>query len=410
MISEEKQRSVLTNHILPLFSGATLLEETVLSHKGEQLVATAANKIKLKFDKNSTERYIINRSQPFTGKDCSLIKCFLQKISSIDEAAFYTEAMYDICLEKAICEDLSSIVHNTIETIIDIFTSWSLRTYEGKHPSFGVIIDTTQKSQPHEHEALKVENCMLKDHAAPLTDGVSSYFMITCDGYILSHKIIEGSADCDDIFAPYRFINFAEKCDNNNIGLVLLSSGEILIFADKELKYAKRQGKWKLFDHKTAIKRLSDRSKYMNESIRNAMYLTALDVSFSKTGGCIGYINKTEIKGSYSVVNEGDRLINNPNMNDKAMIVNRLVGETKFQAMPRKMRQELIGIDGATIIDSDGHLIACGAIIRRVKSSVEGGGRLAATKQLSTYGTAIKISTDGGISAYHKESKVIAIG
>ena len=409
MISEEKQRDVLKNHILPLFSGAEILDKKVPSRKGQQLVATTANNLMIKCDKACTERFVITRSQPFTGKDSSLVKRFLQKISSIDETAFYAEAIYDICLEKSICEELSDRIQNIIETVLDIFTSWSLRTYEGKHPSFGVIIDTSEKSKTQDGEALKAENCMLKDHAAPLTDGISSYFKVTNDGYILSHEILDGSTT-SGIFAPYRFINFAAKCDNGDIGLVLLSSGEVLIFADKEMKYAKRQGKWKLFDHKTAIKRLSDRSKYMEESIRNAMYLTALDVSFSKTGGCIGYINKTEKKDAYSVINEGDRIIDNSNMNDKAIFIKKLVGNIKFQEMPRKMRQELAGIDGATIIDSEGNIIACGTIIQSVKSSIEGGGRLAATKQLSTYGTAIKVSADGGISAYHKDNKVVAIG
>lgn len=409
MISEEKQRDVLKNHILPLFSGAEILDKKVPSRKGQQLVATTANNLMIKCDKACTERFVITRSQPFTGKDSSLVKRFLQKISSIDETAFYAEAIYDICLEKSICEELSDRIQNIIENVLDIFTSWSLRTYEGKHPSFGVIIDTSEKSKTQDGEALKAENCMLKDHAAPLTDGISSYFKVTNDGYILSHEILDGSTT-SGIFAPYRFINFAAKCDNGDIGLVLLSSGEVLIFADKEMKYAKRQGKWKLFDHKTAIKRLSDRSKYMEESIRNAMYLTALDVSFSKTGGCIGYINKTEKKDAYSVINEGDRIIDNSNMNDKAIFIKKLVGNIKFQEMPRKMRQELAGIDGATIIDSEGNIIACGTIIQSVKSSIEGGGRLAATKQLSTYGTAIKVSADGGISAYHKDNKVVAIG
>ena len=417
MISDEKQRSVLENHILPLFSGATIFDEKVTSRKGEQLVATGAgaNYLMIKFYNSCKERFVINRSQPFTGKDSSLVKRFLQKICSIEEASFFAEAMYDICLEKAICEELSDEVHNIIESVIDAFTNWSLRTYEGRHPSFGVIIDTSRKSELEDNGALKVENCMLKDYAAPLSDGISSYFRLTCDGYILSHEIIEFHNKHDesitrDIFAPYRFINFAERCNGGNIGLVLLASGELLIFADKEIKYAKRQGKWKIFDHKTAINRLSDGSKHMNASIRNAMYLSALDVSFSKTGGCIGYINKTKMKEFITDINEGDRLSNNPNQNDKAKFISRLVREIKFQDLSRKTRQELAGIDGATVIDRDGNIIACGAILKRVASSIEGGGRLAATIQLSSYGTALKISADGGISAYHKGKKVVAIG
>ena len=362
----------------------------------------------VKFTHDLNGRFVISRNEPFKSRDSNLVKRFIEKIIKIDETQFYAEALYDICLEKSICEELPSQIHKISETIMDIFTTWSLRTYEGRHPSFGIIVDISSYIKNKESN-LHIENFMKKDYAAPLSDGISSYIRISSDGYVMSHETLNNSTE-GETYAPYRFMNFANKCENDNIGFVLLPNGEVLLFSKKEMIYAKRQGKWKLFDHSTAIMRLSDGSKYMIEDIRKAMYLTALDVSFSKTGGCIGYINKTQKNEAYDLLNVGDRLLDNKKKNDKSELLYSLIKGVQFQRLSRKLRQELAGIDGATIIDDDGNLIACGTIIQNVESNNKGGGRLAATIQLSKYGTAIKISADGGISAYHKKKEIISIG
>ena len=77
--------------------------------------------------------------------------------------------------------------------------------------------------------------------------------------------------------------------------------------------------------------------------------------------------------------------------------------------MDRKLRCELAGLDGATIIDKDGNVIAIGAIIQNEAGS-SGGGRGAAAKKLSSFGGfSIKISTDGYIEVYASEAKIYSI-
>ena len=61
-------------------------------------------------------------------------------------------------------------------------------------------------------------------------------------------------------------------------------------------------------------------------------------------------------------------------------------------------------MDGATVIDSDGTIIAVGAILK-IEAGSEGGGRLAAATTLSKYGVAIKISQDGIIKAFYPDRK-----
>lgn len=80
-----------------------------------------------------------------------------------------------------------------------------------------------------------------------------------------------------------------------------------------------------------------------------------------------------------------------------------------FSEINRKLRSELIGLDGACILNKDGKMLTFGAIIQNDSGS-SGGGRGAAAKKLSNYGGfAIKISTDGYIEVYHKENRIYSI-
>lgn len=80
-----------------------------------------------------------------------------------------------------------------------------------------------------------------------------------------------------------------------------------------------------------------------------------------------------------------------------------------FIKIDKKLKAELIGLDGACIMDLSGEIIAFGAIIENDAGS-SGGGRGAAAKKLSNFnGFSIKISTDGYIEVYVNYKKIYVI-
>ena len=88
----------------------------------------------------------------------------------------------------------------------------------------------------------------------------------------------------------------------------------------------------------------------------------------------------------------------------KSATILKIIGNKKFHELNRKLREELVAMDGATIVDYDGTIIATGAIIK-IEAGSKAGGRLAATKTLARYGVAIKISQDGIIQGYTYDKK-----
>lgn len=92
----------------------------------------------------------------------------------------------------------------------------------------------------------------------------------------------------------------------------------------------------------------------------------------------------------------------------KSANIIKIIGGRKFYNLDRKLRLELMGIDGATIVDAEGEILAVGAIIK-IEAGSTGGGRLAAAKTLSKYGMSIKISNDGRIEGFRMDKQKLRV-
>ena len=89
------------------------------------------------------------------------------------------------------------------------------------------------------------------------------------------------------------------------------------------------------------------------------------------------------------------------------MAIRKIIAGKKLFELDRKLVEEMTSVDGATIVDFDGTIIAVGAIIK-IEAGSRGGGRLAAASTMAKYGVAIKVSQDGimqGLSV-DKQNKV----
>jgi hypothetical protein len=127
-----------------------------------------------------------------------------------------------------------------------------------------------------------------------------------------------------------------------------------------------------------------------------AVYASCLDASFARTGACIAIANGADGRNLRDYLNRGDLLLSAGT--EKATLLNHLIG-LPFQRISRPVRQEIAALDGAVVLDREGVVLAAGAIVR-VPGGSEGGGRRAAAIALSRLGLAVKVSADGGITAF----------
>ena len=431
--------------ILPLFTGSFIDGEEESSTRDSEVAFGKRNSLLIKPSKLDEYRLILKRGQPFQNFEVNLLRSILNEIDKISALGLddesYVSVLQNNAIEKSICASISdSETANIMFGIITELEKWAARTYEGKKIAIGIIINTSidTSEQP---ETISYSDIMAKDFFALLSDGIDSYIEFDKKGNLAGYVQMERVKKVPNI-APYEFEKVARYCNEKRIGIVLTQNGDFLIFKNRELLFSKRMGTWNIYSHEEVIQLLSNRGNYSLKDIRRSVYYTALDTSFAYSGGCIIYLNKDTVEGALTHINAHDildekyfeikkkqeledagKLYNLQTLATveaiynvpyqifleqqhcvKAECLRKIISGKPFHELSRKLRQELVSMDGATVIDSEGTIIAVGAILK-IEAGSDGGGRLAAATTLSKYGIAIKISQDGILKAFYQDKK-----
>lgn len=422
----------LESNVLSLFTGSEIVGEEPSSPRDACVAQGSGGAALVKFRKTDDYRLIVKRVQPFKNFEISIIKSIIQEMSKIyfnKIAHEYQHQIEHIITERAICKALTNN-YATLQTLLTSLSTWGMRTYEGNHANFGFIV--SNKKARESNPNLNIKNFLNKDFCALLGDGTDTFIEVSADGYLINY-ITGAKSATEDLLVPYEYLKVANLCTGSKVGVCLLTDGDILLFKNKMLVFAKRSGVWVSFSHQVIIDKLADRASE-NEEIRKAIYLSSLDTSFNKCGGCVVHVSNSERYNVLKHINPADVLteecynhimeesksksffaelteessyepfkeyIKQDKCTKSANLIKIIKGR-KFHELGRKLRLELMGIDGATVIDYDGTILAVGAIIK-IEAGSTGGGRLAAAKMLSNYGIAIKISNDGSIQGFRAD-------
>ena len=436
-MKKERFKTFLEENILTIFTGSEIVGEEASSSRDALVAGGSGGSVLIKHDKTDEYRFVVKRIQPFKAFEISLIRAILneiKKVENIDSGNDYFRIFEEFAIEKAICLALSPKNSNMLFGLIGAISSWGVRTYEGRRPELGFLVNG-KRSPKTINQNLKVLDMLHQDYSAVLTDGKKTCLEISADGYIVNYLKLARSKD-PDLFAPYEYLRMANAAVGQKVGIVLEKSGDILLFKDKMLVFAKKRGKWMCFSHEEIINRLAERRIENVDEIRRAIYLSALDTAFAGTGGCIVHLNREDELSVLRHINKVDLMLEEYyeqkcqeevsqsfffGMGENAEVaryedflreercvklagLKQIVAGKKFFELDRNLRQDLLAIDGATIVDSDGDIVSVGAIIQ-IEAGSTGGGRLAATKTLSKYGVSIKISADGLIEGYRMDKQ-----
>ncbi len=436
---------VVNKLVLPLFIGSFIEGEEESTSRDSEVAFGRRNSLLIKPFKTDEYRLILRRGQPFQVFEVNLLRNILNEINKIsslnldDES--YISVLQNNAIEKSICASISDAeTSNVMFGILTELEKWGARTYEGKKIAIGIIINTSldNSDQP---ETISYSDIMDRDFFALLSDGIDSYIEFDKKGNLVGYLQLDKVKKVPSI-APCDYEMVARYCNDKRIGIVLTKNGDFLIFKNRELLFSKRLGGWNIYSHEEVIQLLSYRGNYSLKDIRRSVYYTALDTSFAYSGGCIIYLNKDTVEGALTHINAHDilderyfeikkrqelenagKLYNLQNLASveamynvsyqtfleeqncvKVECLRKIISGKPFHELSRKLRQELVSMDGATVIDSDGTIIAVGAILK-IEAGSEGGGRLAAATTLSKYGISIKISQDGILKAFYPDRK-----
>lgn len=353
------------------------------------------------------------------------------------------EENYRLAVQKGICDWCAGTDKEPFYLLIQILEQWSVQTYEGKKVTFGFIYDPQTKSKFSDDGYGDWLNFLKDDYAATLTDCIhsvirldkncnfSEYLSVTENNMVETYHL--------STLLPYRFARIIDKYVTGScVGVFLLNNGDILISKNRAVRLIKRNLKWLNLSYETFLNMVQSKIKpeTIQEDLIKQIYASVLDVSFAHTGGIIAVVSDVSklMHVSNPVLNVCDNLLDSRNPSEiaeemkkstaynkrlstaeieKRMLKRKtmlsLVAGRKFSDLDRKLRTELISMDGACILNHAGDICSVGAIIRNDSGS-SGGGRSAAARKLSKCGgIAVKISTDGYVELFINYDSVYTI-
>jgi len=356
--------------------------------------------IHFKAERSDRYRLVLRRSQPFKKlasgivTESHVVEAFVHVVKAMKNGlqSWYKADLRATFPRRVVAKALCATKpeEEAVLGAIDQLAAWAGQQYEGKPiPAAIGFIPSAPAG------AVSFRDMCRENFSAVISNGFDTILTCNFNGEILGHETLNPPGECPS-FTPFRLGAVADWAHKGRIALVLNRAGEILVFRDFQLRFARRGGQWHFLTHNPVITQMGRPDSH---EVRKAVYSTCLDASFARTGACIGIVTSNHANEWQQVaVSANDYL--EPAQSIKAKTLAPFVGVKKFQQLDRRLRQELVAIDGATLIDHKGTILAVGAILKIAGGST-GGGRLAAAKALSKLGVGIKVSQDGGITGFH---------
>jgi hypothetical protein len=276
-MNEDDFRALLTDHFVPLLAGTKLgdMRSSSASHK-KFVVHDTQCVLLMKPFQEAEYRIELHRSQAFTSEEKRLVQLFMRELSLIAEQPndIHVRDLMSSIPRRVISKFLADGPgHGTLHDAIREFEAMASQTYEG-HP----VVMALGMTGSVAHGPIKLEEIWREDFSRVVSNGFDSMYKCGSDGHVFNVHYLPPPSKVE--FAPFRLGSIANWCRNKRVAIVLNRSGEVLVFKDKNVQFAKRRGAWRYYPHDAVIKRL----RVGNASLRRAVYESCLDVSFARVG------------------------------------------------------------------------------------------------------------------------------
>jgi hypothetical protein len=399
-VEKAEFRELLENHLAPMLSGSRI--QNAPQSQTSWSIAAFENPVSIfvKPDKTTVWRLRLRRSQAWDRSEKRLVEIFIRQLANLSDAANaeYLDDLLNVVPRRVIAEFLGVKAKTVLLESMQQFESLASRTYEGHQITSAVGITGSVG-----YQTVRLDELWKEDFSMVLANGIDTIYVAGTDGRVFNLAVLAPGKNTP--YAPHRFIAMANWCDTTNrVALALNRNGEILLFKDRKLQFAKRRGSWQLYSHEPALSRFG---RGLRRRLKEAIYETCLDVSFARTGGCIAVVRRDCAARVSEYVNRRD--VVDEAQSTKSTLLAKAIRGRPFPAIDRRLRTDLVSMDGATIIDHQGKVLAAGAIVKVPSGSSGGGGRRAAARQLSKLGLGIKISSDGPVVGFRRKQIVFTL-
>jgi hypothetical protein len=341
------------------------------------------------------------RAPVFSGDEARLVSAYAEALEGFGEVprVFATTASEDV-LTRAIAVRCSKGEQQakTVETVVQAIVRYATTTYEGARVAVNVCLDLNLSET-----GIALPAFLQEPWAPILGSGLNSALLLGSDGTAL--RVIDVTAvNTATVLAPETFASLARWTKpTGRVALSITRSGEIYLFDGGELLLARRNSRWRAFPLGPLLRSgwFGTTKWKLSPGVKRTLLTSLIDASAAHHGACLGIVHNTQSAQAVgNLVDPADRWGSSGNQR-RAMFSQR-----SFLSLSRRHRLELLSMDGATVINQKGLILAAGAILK-VEGGSPGGGRTAAARAIARYGVGIKVSQDGPVRAYVRVNRKI---
>jgi hypothetical protein len=308
---------------------------------------------------------------------------------------------------------------------IELLRVAALSSYERRPISTGVLLLGTKEDPCRATMPVRASKARFTEQLTSiksfyrLADGLRTVFLANADGQLLDIIDVDrwGSQACHGLELvtpcanPYQ-AHARATLGHGHVCAVLSPSREIKVFADGAQIFAFRGGAWHLLD--IAAKYDLWAGAVGDRDLASRLFQTALDLSDGREGALFVVLPEPDAAVT-KLVAAGDRLdipappelkpADGPSRRD---LLHLLEGRSATDLDPTVFAA-LASLDGATVVDRSGRLLAAGAILRHPQSvdmdfgGVIEGARTTAAMAAGRFGPVLKVSEDGAITFFDQE-------
>jgi hypothetical protein len=381
-----------------MFPGCTVQDVDDAKNRSiKRASLTNEQNMKVRWDGDSRFQFNLRRSQRFIQADAAFVNSVignLNLVAKLEKTPYFTE-LVGSAIRRSVASQAIPTATGLADGLLRDLELWSEETYEGKQISALLGI----RGHPVANAEVDFRSITRQAYGKVVASSMDIIPTMNAGGRFCGYEMLPDENSEVGVMAPRRFARAARWASKGKVAMVLSRNGEILVFHNGELRFARRRGRWRHFRHRPLITRMGLNRTFPRD-LCEAVYQSTLDVSFAKAGCCIALIRENELQrfSSKNLVSDDDR-VDGPSR--KSIYLRSAVRGKRFQKLPRPLRQTLLSMDGSMILQRDGTVVAVGAIIKVEAGSKSGGGRKAAAMALGAYGLGIKVSSDGEILGFN---------
>ncbi len=314
-------------------------------------------------------------------------------------------------------------VPDRVALAIEMMRVAALSTYENQPISTGVLLLGTDEDPIGLYPAAERDDLHYTGALASiksfyrLADGLRTVFLVNRTGRLLDIVDIGRWADhagpaapvdgpCAQTYHGHARATIAGE----HVCVVLNPRREIKVFAQGAQVFSFSHADWRLLDQTS--KYALWQSAVGNAALAERVFRTALDLSDARQGALFVVLRRP-MESLAQLVAAPDRLDmelvepqGNPLAPSRRDLLHLLAGRTVTELDPSVLAA-LATLDGATVTDGEGTMLAVGAILRHPLSSEQAkadglteGARTTAALAASRFGPVLKVSEDGLITFY----------